>query len=167
MSVELTKLGNLALLRLNRPKSLNALSFAILHEISSALVEVSSWQIRGLIITGAGEKGVLRRSGYQRAQRPSPYRTKAGSGIWPAHFRSNRASPVSLDRRHQRIRFWRRSGTRARLYVPISDAQREAWTSGNQVGSRPRIWRHAAACPPHWRSACTRDDSSRAVRECR
>jgi len=56
MSVELTKLDNLALLRLNRPESLNALSFAILHEISSALVEVSSWQIRGLIITGAGEK---------------------------------------------------------------------------------------------------------------
>ena len=56
MSVELTKLGNLALLRLNRPESLNALSFAILREISSALTEVSTWQIRGLIITGAGEK---------------------------------------------------------------------------------------------------------------
>ena len=56
MNVELTKLGNLALLRLNRPESLNALSFAILREISSALIEVSSWQVRGLVITGAGEK---------------------------------------------------------------------------------------------------------------
>jgi enoyl-CoA hydratase len=56
MSVELTKLDNLALLRLNRPESLNALSFAILHEISSALAEVYSWQVRGLIITGAGDK---------------------------------------------------------------------------------------------------------------
>ena len=56
MSVELIKLGNLALLRLNRPESLNALSFAILHEISSALTEVSSWPVRGLVITGAGEK---------------------------------------------------------------------------------------------------------------
>src|ERR1700733_11008927 len=54
MPVELSKRNDCALLRLNRPEALNALSFEILKEISSSLDEVSSWKVRGLIVTGAG-----------------------------------------------------------------------------------------------------------------
>lgn len=56
MSVELTKLEDCALLRLNRPEALNALSFTVLKEISDALIEVADWKVRALIVTGAGEK---------------------------------------------------------------------------------------------------------------
>lgn len=56
MPVELTKLEDCALLRLNRPEALNALSFAVLKEISEALTEVADWKVRALIVTGAGEK---------------------------------------------------------------------------------------------------------------
>jgi len=42
MSVELTKLDDCALLRLNRPEALNALSFSILNEIAAALDDVAS-----------------------------------------------------------------------------------------------------------------------------
>jgi enoyl-CoA hydratase len=56
MPVELTTLDDCALLRLNRPEALNALSFGVLKEISGALTEVATWKVRALIVTGAGEK---------------------------------------------------------------------------------------------------------------
>jgi len=56
MPVELTRLDDCALLRLNRPAALNALSFEILDEIAAALDEVAGWKVRALIVTGAGEK---------------------------------------------------------------------------------------------------------------
>lgn len=56
MPVELTKQNGVALLRLNRPEALNALSFAIIGEISAVIDEASRWDVRALVITGAGEK---------------------------------------------------------------------------------------------------------------
>lgn len=56
MAVELSQVDDYALLRLNRPEALNALSFSILLEISNALDEVASWKVRSLIVTGAGDK---------------------------------------------------------------------------------------------------------------
>lgn len=56
MAVELSQVDDYALLRLNRPEALNALSFSILLEISNALDEVATWKVRSLIVTGAGDK---------------------------------------------------------------------------------------------------------------
>lgn len=60
MTVELTKHEGFALLRLNRPEALNALSVRILHEIGAALDQVAAWgnarEARALLVTGAGDK---------------------------------------------------------------------------------------------------------------
>lgn len=57
MSVDLTRRGECALLTLNRPEALNALSFDILREIGDAFDEVAAMtDVRALLITGAGEK---------------------------------------------------------------------------------------------------------------
>lgn len=57
MTVELSRRGDLALLTLNRPESLNALSFAIIREIGAALDAVAEMtDVRALLITGAGNK---------------------------------------------------------------------------------------------------------------
>src|SRR3954453_5182056 len=56
MTVELTRRNEFAVLTLNRPEALNALSFAILHGIDSAVRGVSGWPARALIITGAGPR---------------------------------------------------------------------------------------------------------------
>ncbi len=48
--------GNLAVLTLNRPDKLNALSFELLGEISAALDQAASWPVRALLVTGAGDK---------------------------------------------------------------------------------------------------------------
>jgi enoyl-CoA hydratase len=56
MSVELTQTDDWALLCLNRPAALNALSFGVLREIDAALTQVTTWKVRSLIVTGAGER---------------------------------------------------------------------------------------------------------------
>lgn len=56
MSVELLFEEDYALLTINRPEALNALSFAIIAQIGDALRRVAESQARVLIVTGAGEK---------------------------------------------------------------------------------------------------------------
>jgi enoyl-CoA hydratase len=56
MPVELTFCDDCAILTLNRPEALNALSFAILGEIGAAIDQAARSRGRALIVTGAGPK---------------------------------------------------------------------------------------------------------------
>ena len=56
MSVTLDTIDGLALVSLNRPEALNALSFAVLNELSAAFDEVARTDARALVITGSGGK---------------------------------------------------------------------------------------------------------------
>lgn len=54
--VDLVHDGALAVITLNRPEALNALSFTVIRDIDAAIEEAAGWDIRALIFTGAGEK---------------------------------------------------------------------------------------------------------------
>ena len=56
MPVELGRRGDFAVMTLNRPEALNALSFAILEEIGACLDQLKTSDARALIITGAGDR---------------------------------------------------------------------------------------------------------------
>lgn len=56
MAVELSRVEEFALIRLNRPQALNALSFSLIDDLARAFDEVAKTDARALIITGAGEK---------------------------------------------------------------------------------------------------------------
>jgi len=56
MAIELTRLEEFALITLNRPDALNALSFALIGELAARFDEVAKGDARALIITGAGPK---------------------------------------------------------------------------------------------------------------
>lgn len=56
MFIEYKRVDEFSVLTLNRPESLNALSFAMLREFSSHLDQIEASDARALIITGAGEK---------------------------------------------------------------------------------------------------------------
>ncbi len=56
MSVELTRQDEFALITLDRPEALNALSAAVLRELAQAFEQVAASDTRALIITGAGAK---------------------------------------------------------------------------------------------------------------
>ncbi len=56
MTVELTRHQDFALITLNRPDALNALSFEILGEISRAIDQACDTDARAILFTGAGDK---------------------------------------------------------------------------------------------------------------
>jgi enoyl-CoA hydratase len=56
MAIELTRVDEFALITLNRPDALNALSFALIGELAACFDEVAKSDARALIITGAGSK---------------------------------------------------------------------------------------------------------------
>lgn len=56
MTVKLTQREEFAIMTLDRQEALNALSFAIIEDISRAIDEAAEMPVRALIITGAGEK---------------------------------------------------------------------------------------------------------------
>jgi len=56
MVVEVSRRDEAALITLNRPEALNALSFEILDELDAAFGEVARSDARVLLITGAGDK---------------------------------------------------------------------------------------------------------------
>ena len=56
MAIELTRVEEFALITLNRPEALNALSFALIRDLSACLNKVASSDARALIIIGAGTK---------------------------------------------------------------------------------------------------------------
>jgi len=56
MAVELSKTADCALITLNRPEALNALSFQVLKNIGEAIDEVATMDVRALLFIGAGDK---------------------------------------------------------------------------------------------------------------
>ena len=56
MSIELSRVDEFALITLNRPDALNALSFALIGDLARAFDAVAASDARALLITGAGTK---------------------------------------------------------------------------------------------------------------
>jgi enoyl-CoA hydratase len=86
MAVELSRIDDCALLRLNRPDALNALSFSILRDIAKALDEVAPWKVRSLIVTGAGEKAFCAGADIKELRGRSMMERKRGAELGQAAF---------------------------------------------------------------------------------
>jgi len=56
MTIELTRIDEFALITINRPEALNALSFALIAALGDAFDTVAGSDARALIVTGAGPK---------------------------------------------------------------------------------------------------------------
>jgi enoyl-CoA hydratase len=56
MTVELARVEEFAVITLNRPQALNALSFALIRELGRKFDEVAASDARALLVTGAGTK---------------------------------------------------------------------------------------------------------------
>jgi enoyl-CoA hydratase len=56
MAIELKRIEEFALITLNRPEALNALSFELIRDLGRAFDEVAASDARALLITGAGAK---------------------------------------------------------------------------------------------------------------
>jgi len=94
MSVDLTRREEFALLTLNRPEALNALSFAILREIGQALDTVAGWPVRALIVTGAGGKAFCAGADIKELRDRPLMETKRGAELGQAVFEKVARLPV-------------------------------------------------------------------------
>jgi enoyl-CoA hydratase len=56
MAIELSRVEEFALIRLNRPQALNALSFKLVEDLARAIDQVAAGDARALLVTGAGDK---------------------------------------------------------------------------------------------------------------
>lgn len=86
MSVELTRYEEFGLLKLRRPEKLNALSFAILREIDTALDEAESLPIRALLVTGEGAKAFCAGADIEELRNRSLAEQKRGAEFGQAVF---------------------------------------------------------------------------------
>jgi enoyl-CoA hydratase/carnithine racemase len=56
-AVEVERAGDIAILRFNRPKNLNAISIALAQGIATTLIELDSDDtVKGIVLTGSGER---------------------------------------------------------------------------------------------------------------
>src|SRR5271154_4900138 len=56
MAIHMSRIDELALITLDRPEALNALSFGQLHDLSRMLDSIASSDTRALLVTGAGDR---------------------------------------------------------------------------------------------------------------
>lgn len=95
MAVELTREGDVAVLTLNRPEALNALSFAILEEIGAAFDTVAGMDARALLITGAGDKAFCAGADIKELRNRSLIDQKRGAELGQSVFAKLDRLPVA------------------------------------------------------------------------
>ena len=86
MSIELSRVEEFALITLNRPDALNALSFALIRDLGRAFDEVAASDARALLITGAGTKAFCAGADIKELTGRSLTAQKEGAEFWQATF---------------------------------------------------------------------------------
>ena len=86
MAIELSFEEEFAILKLNRPEALNALSFALIKDIGAAIDKVAESKARALIVTGAGEKSFCAGADIKELQNRSLFDQRAGAELGQAVF---------------------------------------------------------------------------------
>lgn len=94
MIVELSRLDELALIRLNRPEALNALSFDIIKQIGDAIDAVASSDARALLFIGAGAKAFCAGADIKELRNRSLLQQKQGAELGQRVFEKIAAAQV-------------------------------------------------------------------------
>lgn len=94
MSVEYSREGEFAVLTLNRPEALNALSFSVLATIAGVLDQVAQSDARALLIIGAGNKAFCAGADIKELAQRSLSEQKRGAEFGQATFSKLDTLPV-------------------------------------------------------------------------
>lgn len=95
MAVELGTRNEFAVLALNRPEALNALSFKIIEDIGRAFDEVAKSKARALIITGAGTKAFCAGADIKELRHRDLSAQKRGAELGQAVFAKLDTLPIA------------------------------------------------------------------------
>jgi enoyl-CoA hydratase len=94
MTIRLTRHDELALLTLDRPAALNALSFELLHDLAAALDTVADSDARAVLITGAGERAFCAGADITELIGRSLHASREGAAFGQAIFSKLAALPI-------------------------------------------------------------------------
>ena len=94
MAVDLAQREEFALITLDRPEALNALSFAALRELDAAFDQAATCGARALIITGAGDRAFCAGADIGELMGRSPEATRADTEFGQAVFEKLHRLPL-------------------------------------------------------------------------
>jgi enoyl-CoA hydratase len=94
MAIQLTRVEEFALITLDRPKALNALSFALIHDLARVLDQVAESDARALLITGAGSKSFCAGADIKELTGRSLMEQKRGAELGQSTFGTIERLPV-------------------------------------------------------------------------
>jgi enoyl-CoA hydratase len=94
VAIELTRIDEFALITLNRPDALNALSFALLADFSRTLDDVARSDARALLIIGAGHKAFCAGADIKELTGRSLMEQKRGAALGQATFAKIEGLPM-------------------------------------------------------------------------
>ena len=94
MAVDLTRIDELALVRLDRTEVLNALNFDLLRDLGAALDQVAGSDARALLITGTGERAFCAGADVKELIGRSLEAARRGAAVGQAIFAKLDALPI-------------------------------------------------------------------------
>ena len=95
MAIDLSRKGDCAVLTLNRPDALNALSFGIIRSIGEAIDEVASQKdVRALLVTGSGDKAFCAGADIKELRNRALLEQKRGAELGQAVFAKLDTLPI-------------------------------------------------------------------------
>jgi enoyl-CoA hydratase len=94
MTVHLTRIDEFALVTLDRPQALNALSFALLRELAAAFDEIAAGDARALLIDGAGDRAFCAGADVKELMGRSQAAVRRGAAFGQATFAKLDALPI-------------------------------------------------------------------------
>jgi len=94
MAIHLSRIDELALVRLDRPEVLNALNFELLRDLGAALDQVAAGDARALLVTGAGERAFCSGADVKELMGRSLQATRTGAAFGQATFAKLDSLPI-------------------------------------------------------------------------
>lgn len=86
MTVQLSRIDELALITLDRPEVLNALNFELLRDLGAAIDQVAGGDARALLVTGAGSRAFCAGADVKELMGRSLAATRQGAALGQAIF---------------------------------------------------------------------------------
>ena len=161
MAIHMSRIDEVALITLDRPEALNALSFGQIAR-SEPDDRLDRQQRRA---RAAGHRRrrprLLGRGRHQGADGPHAGRAARRRDARPVGAGQARPSAHAVDRADQRLCLRRRARTGAGLHLPAGGAVGQARLSRDQARPHSRLWRHAAPAAAGRRGARHRADPDR------
>src|SRR6516162_8086540 len=161
MTVQLSRIDELALMTFDRPEVLIALNFELLRDLGAAIDQVAGGDARALLVTGAGSRAFCAGADVKELMDRSLAATRQGAALGQAIFAKLDVLPIPSIALVNGYAFG--GGLELALACTFRIALPGARLGLPEIkrGLIPPLWRNPAPTAADWRGARARDDPDR------